>query len=162
MKLNESTFQEIVNLINRALKEYRRPADSAVVTDLHIRPVRESGEVTISDDDRDLDSIELSELSDIPEENFYIIMENELRRALQQIDAKSPMDKLAIWKPFTFVLVDDENETITELMVIDEDTVLASQTLMEGLDADLENILSKLLSKYVNLIDIAPPPQADY
>ena len=147
MKLNESTFQEIVNLINRALKEYRRPADSAVVTDLHIRPVRESGEVTISDDDRDLDSIELPELADIPEEDFYGIMENELRRALQQIDAKSPMDKLAIWKPFSFVLVDDENETITELMLIDEDTVLASQTLMEGLDADLDKFLSELLSK---------------
>lgn len=147
MKLNESTFQEIVNLLNRALKEYRRPVDSAVVTDLHIRPIRESGEVTISDDDRDLDSIILPELAEIPEEDFYGIMENELRRVLQQIDATDSIDKLAIWKPFSFVLVDDENETISELMLIDDDTVLASQTLMEGLDADLDNFLTELFSK---------------
>ena len=71
MRLSESSFQEIKALINQALSEFRRPSDQAVVTDIHIMPIRETGDVTVSDDDRDLATTRLSDLVDIPEEDFY-------------------------------------------------------------------------------------------
>ena len=144
MKLSESSFQEIKALIKEALNEFHRPQEQAVVTDIHIMPIRETGEVTISDDDRDLATTRLSDLVEIPEEDFYQVMEKALRRILKDIDEVDPLENLAIWKPFSFVLVDDDRETIAELMLFDEDNTLLSQGLMQGLDEELDSFLKDL------------------
>lgn len=147
MRLSESSFQEIKALINQALSEFRRPSDQAVVTDIHIMPIRETGDVTVSDDDRDLATTRLSDLVDIPEEDFYQVMEKALRRILKDIDEVQPLDTLAIWKPFSFVLVDDDRETVVELMLFDDDNTLLSQSLMQGLDEELDTFLKDLLAE---------------
>ena len=147
MRLSESSFQEIKALINQALSEFRRPSDQAVVTDIHIMPIRETGDVTVSDDDRDLATARLSDLVEIPEEDFYQVMEKALRRILKDIDAEQPLETLAIWKPFSFVLVDDDRETVAELMLFDEDNTLLSQGLMQGLDEELDSFLKDLLAE---------------
>jgi hypothetical protein len=147
MRLSESSFQEIKALINQALSEFRRPSDQAVVTDIHIMPIRETGDVTVSDDDRDLATTRLSDLVDIPEEDFYQVMEKALRRILKDIDEVQPLDTLAIWKPFSFVLVDDDRETVAELMLFDDDNTLLSQSLMQGLDEELDTFLKDLLAE---------------
>ena len=146
MRLSESSFQQIKALINEALKEFHRPQEQAVVTDIHIMTIRETGEVTVSDDDRDLASTRLSDLVEIPEEDFYQVMEKSLRRILKDIDEVDPLENLAIWKPFSFVLVDDEGETVAELMLFDEDNTLLTQGLMQGLDEELDTFLKDLLS----------------
>ena len=146
MRLSESSFQQIKALINEALKEFHRPQEQAVVTDIHIMPIRETGEVTVSDDDRDLASTRLSDLVEIPEEDFYQVMEKSLRRILKDIDEVDPIENLVIWKPFSFVLVDDEGETVAELMLFDEDNTLLTQGLMQGLDEELDTFLKDLLS----------------
>ncbi len=147
MRLSESSFQEIKALITQALSEFRRPSDQAVVTDIHIMPIRETGDVTVSDDDRDLATTRLSDLVDIPEEDFYQVMEKALRRILKDIDEVQPLDTLAIWKPFSFVLVDDDRETVAELMLFDDDNTLLSQSLMQGLDEELDTFLKDLLAE---------------
>ncbi|MBQ9385877.1 MAG: hypothetical protein IJU24_03215 [Bacteroidaceae bacterium] len=147
MRISESSFQEIKALINQALSEFRRPSDQAVVTDIHIMPIRETGDVTVSDDDRDLATTRLSDLVDIPEEDFYQVMEKALRRILKDIDEVQPLDTLAIWKPFSFVLVDDDRETVAELMLFDDDNTLLSQSLMQGLDEELDTFLKDLLAE---------------
>ena len=117
------------------------------MTDIHIMPIRETGEVTVSDDDRDLATTRLSDLVEIPEEDFYQVMEKALRRILKDIDAEQPLETLAIWKPFSFVLVDDDRETVAELMLFDEDNTLLSQGLMQGLDEELDSFLKDLLAE---------------
>ena len=146
MRLSESSFQGIKALIVDALKEFQRPQEQSVVTDIHIMPIRETGEVTVSDDDRDLVTTQLSDLADIPEDIFYEVMEKALRRILKDIDEVQPLESLAIWKPFSFVLVDDDRETVAELMLFDEDNTLLSQSLMQGLDEELNSFLKDLLA----------------
>jgi hypothetical protein len=147
MRLSESSFQGIKALIVDALKEFQRPQEQAVVTDIHIMPIRETGEVTVSDDDRDLATTQLSDLAEIPEDIFYEVMEKALRRILQIIDSEQPLENLAIWKPFSFVLVDDDRETVAELMLFDEDNTLLTQGLMQGLDEELDSFLKDLLAE---------------
>ena len=147
MRLSESSFQQLKALIGEALNEFRRPQEQSVVTDIHIMPIRETGDVTISDDDRDLATVRLSDLVEIPEEDFYQVMEKALRRILKDIDAEQPLENLAIWKPFSFVLVDDDRETVAELMLFDEDNTLLSQSLMQGLDEELDSFLKDLLAE---------------
>jgi len=146
MRLSESSFQEIKTLLTEVINGFRRPQEQSVVTDIHIMPVRETGEVTISDDDNDLATTCLSDLVEIPEEDFYQVMEKALRSILKEIDSNQPLEDLAIWKPFSFVLVDDDRETVAELMLFDEDNTLLSQSLMQGLDEELDGFLKQLLS----------------
>ena len=147
MNLSESSFQEIRKLIKDALVKYRRPEDQSVVTDIYVMPVRETGEISVYDDDNVLGSIQLSELVLIPEDSFYSFTESELRRIIKDLDSEQSLEELAIWKPFSFVLVDDERETITELMIFDEDNALLSQSLMQGLDDELEDFLKGLMDE---------------
>ncbi len=147
MRLSESSFQGIKALIVDALKEFQRPQEQSVVTDIHIMPIRETGEVTVSDDDRDLATTQLPDLAEIPEDIFYEVMEKALRRILKDIDEVQPLESLAIWKPFSFVLVDDDRETVAELMLFDDDNTLLSQSLMQGLDEELDSFLKDLLAE---------------
>lgn len=147
MRLSESSFQGIKALINEALNEFRRPQEQSVVTDIHIMPIRETGEVTVSDDDRDLATTQFADLAEIPEEDFYQVMEKAIRRILKDLDENEPLENLAIWKPFSFVLVDDDRETVAELMLFDEDNTLLSQSLMQGLDEELDSFLKNLLAE---------------
>lgn len=145
MKISESSYQEIRKLIGSAIEQYRKSQEQSVVTDIHIQPVRETGEVNVSDDDNVLLSTRLSDLSEIPEDIFYDVMEKSIRSVLKQIDREQSLEKLAIWKPFSFVLVDDDMETITELMLFDDDNTLLNQGLMQGLEEDLDKFLNDLL-----------------
>ena len=56
-------------------------------------------------------------------------------------------EKLTILKPFSFVLVDDDRETIAELLLMDDDTLLVNEELLKGLDEELDSFLKELLEK---------------
>lgn len=133
----------IKDIVKEALTKYLNQTDK-VTTDILIQ-ANQNGEVTVWDDDNQLaqDFVEYS--ADIPEEEFYRNMEQEIRVVLGELDKELSFDNLAIWQPFSFVLVDQDKESIAELMLIDHDTQLASHALMEGLDQDLDNFLKHLL-----------------
>ena len=58
------------------------------------------------------------------------------------------LDKLCLLKPYSFVLVDDEKETVAELLLMDEEeTMLLSDELLKGLDEELDTFLKELLEK---------------
>ena len=61
--------------------------------------------------------------------------------------SKDTFDKLTIMKPFSFVLVDDDKETIAELLLLDDDTLLVNEELLKGLDEELDAFLKDLLEK---------------
>jgi hypothetical protein len=43
--------------------------------------------------------------------------------------------------------VDDEKETIAELLLMDDDTLLVNEELLKGLDEELDSFLKELLEK---------------
>jgi hypothetical protein len=47
----------------------------------------------------------------------------------------------------SFVLVDDDRETIAELLPMDDDTLLVNEELLKGLDEELDSFLKELLEK---------------
>ena len=56
-------------------------------------------------------------------------------------------DKVTILKPYSFVLVDEDKETVTELLLVDDDTMLVNDELLKGLDKELDDFLKELLEK---------------
>lgn len=81
-------------------------------------------------------------------DDFYKEVEPVLRSILAGLKDAGMLDKLSLMKPFSFVLVDDEKETVAELLLIDdEDTLLLSDELLKGLDEELDDFLKKLLEE---------------
>jgi hypothetical protein len=54
---------------------------------------------------------------------------------------------MSILKPYSLVLEDDDKETITDLYVVDDDTVIIDNELMPGLDKDLDDFFKKLFKE---------------
>lgn len=145
MEFSESAIREMTNAVKEALKGYMTQSETPLVTDIHLQPLRETGEMVVMDDDRELARSTISEIAQTTESEFYSVMEVALRKILQNINSETPLELLNIWKPYSFVLTDDDGETISDLMLFDDETQLVSQTLMDGLDEDLEKFLKELL-----------------
>ena len=47
----------------------------------------------------------------------------------------------------SFVLVDEDKETVAELLLVDDDTILVDDELLKGLDKELDEFLKNLLEK---------------
>jgi hypothetical protein len=54
---------------------------------------------------------------------------------------------MSILKPFSLVLEDDDKETVAELYVVDDDTVIIDEELMVDLDKDLDDFFEKLIKE---------------
>jgi hypothetical protein len=80
-------------------------------------------------------------------DDFYENMERILSNLLCNLKNRGAFDKLTIMKPFSFVLVDDDKETIAELLLLDDDTLLVNEELLKGLDEELDAFLKDLLEK---------------
>ena len=80
-------------------------------------------------------------------DDFYENAERILSTLLHNMKNGGDFEKLAILKPYSFVLVDDEKETIAELLLMDDDTLLVNEELLKGLDEELDSFLKELLEK---------------
>ena len=71
-----------------------------------------------------------------------------LRKVLNQLREEGFLNTLKILNPYSFVLVDDEKETVADLMLVDEEeTMFLNDELLKGLDEELDAFLKDLLEK---------------
>lgn len=82
-------------------------------------------------------------------DDFYENVERILSSLLCNMKNEGKFDKLTILKPFSFVLVDDDKETIAELLLMDDDTLLVNEELLKGLDEELDSFLKELLENNI-------------
>ena len=139
MKISDKSRAAITDSLKEAL----------LVTDIHLQPNPDSGELLIfNDDDEELSRVIVDEWVEYESDDFYKEVEPVLRSILAGLKDAGMLDKLSLMKPFSFVLVDDEKETVAELLLIDdEDTLLLSDELLKGLDEELDDFLKKLLEE---------------
>lgn len=148
MKLSQSSSSLLQSAIRKAVSNYANNDVQTIVTDIHFQPNQVSGELTIfDDDDCELASTTIEEWTNYEEENFYSDCERILASILTSMKNDDAFDGLSILKPYSFVLVDDERETIAELLLMDDDTLLVNDELLKGLDQELDDFLKDLLKE---------------
>lgn len=149
MKFSAQSHASIASSLREAVDKYIADGERTVVTDIHLQPKQGSGELVIfNDDDEELSRTIIEEWVDYSEDDFYTIVERILRGEINALKDTGVLDKLAIMKPYSFVLVDEDRETVTELLLIDEeDTLLLNDELLKGLDEELDAFLKDLLEK---------------
>ena len=145
MNFNSQSFGLIKATIEDALRKYVANGNT-VITDIHLQPNQETGELVIFNDDEEiLATAVINELTGL-EGDFYVVVEEILRDALKALQDADSFSQLSLLKPYSFVLIDDEKETITELLLIDDqETLLLHDGLLKGLDDELDAFLKELL-----------------
>lgn len=146
MKATQQTIQQVERALRKVAEKFPSEAD-LMLTDIHLQVKPESGELLAFNDDMDeLTRVVVEQWIDSPEENFY----DEAAAILKQCIAhmRPEIDKMAVLHPFSFVLIDDERETLYDLYLVDDDEMILDTELLKGLDKDLDDFLSNLLKDY--------------
>lgn len=149
MKMSEQSRASIVSALKAALCRYASEGDETVVTDIHLQPNSESGELIIfDDDDQELSRTIINEWVEYESDDFYTVVEPILRAEVEALKESGKLEKLCLMKPYSFVLVDEDKETVAELLLVDEDdTLLLNDELLKGLDEELDAFLKDLLER---------------
>lgn len=137
-------IQQIERTISKVADKFPVTDNPSIITDIHLRANQETGELTAyDDDDCEITRTIIEAWIENKDEEFYTIILPYLRRAIES--KKAIVDDMAIIKPFSFVLENEEKEHIAELYIVDDDIAILDTELLKDLDEDLNDFLEKLL-----------------
>lgn len=146
MKATQQTIQQIERALKKIISKYPQTGEEEILTDIHLQVKPDSGELlAFNDDDVELTRCVVEQWIDNNDEDFYDEVTPILRQCIQNM--KNEFEKLPILKPYSFVLIDDDKETISDLYLVDDDTLIFDGELLKGLDEELDEFLKKLLSE---------------
>lgn len=146
MKATDQTLQQLERALRKVTEKFPETEEASLLTDIHIRVTQDTGEVMVfDDDDQELTRCVVEQWIDNKDDNFYDAATSAFRTVINK--HKNSIDSMSILKPFSLVLEDDDKETVAELYVADDDTVIIDEELMAGLDKDLDDFFAKLISE---------------
>ena len=146
MKVTEQTQQQIGRAIRKIAEKFPAREDATILTDIHIRVTQETGELMAFDDeDSEITRCIVEQWIDNTDDDFFEQIITIIRRCIEK--QKAQVENMGIIKPYSFVLEDDDKESVGELYVVDDDTVIIDSELMANLDQDLDDFFDKLLKE---------------
>ena len=146
MKATEQTTQQIERAIKKIAQKFPTDEETSILTDVHLRVSQDSGEILAFDDnEQEITRCVVEQWIDNKDEDFYDEITGILRSSLKTLHPI--IDAMGILKRFSFVLENDDKESIAELYVADDETIIIDGELMEGLDKDLDTFLDNLLKE---------------
>ena len=145
MKATSQTIQQIERALRKVAAKYPEGREDMVLTDIHLQVKAESGELlAFDDDDKELTRCVVEQWIGYQDEDFYETVTPILRQCITGM--KEAWENVSILKPYSFVLVDDDKETVSDLYLVDADTMIVDGELLKGLDEDLDGFLKKSLA----------------
>ena len=130
----EQTKQQIERFLKKIAQKFPTTEAPTTMTDIHLRVSQFSGDLmAFNDEGEEITRCVVEEWIENNDNNF-----NENITALLRAEALN-------LKPYSLVLEDEEGENIAELYVADDDTIIAGDELLPGLEEDLDEFLKKLL-----------------
>lgn len=141
-KMNATALRKI---IENSTKSFQGDENQIkIVTDFHITVDNADGTVKISDDDNvELATGIVSGLISANEEATT----NLLQTALNEMDKEGKFNATTIYKPFSFLLEDNDGETIAELLIVDDDNIFVNDELLKGLGQELDDFFANLMKE---------------
>lgn len=146
MIFKEDTISKIKDAIKRVMSVYTSSDLEFIHTDIYIEADRLLCELNFTnDEDEELYTLSLQELKSDSLEGYYESLEYGLRSILEDMYYESDFSNVKISTPYSFVLIDENKEVFSELLIVDDDTVLLSGGLLKGLDKELDDFFRRLL-----------------
>lgn len=157
VKLSEQSRSLLESVLQTLVDRYGSPCAEPVLTDFHFHASQETGDLTVTDDDGTrigcVNVVEWcsSDSSDTTDDDaaeaFHHLVRTQLTDVLSRFNKEGALENLSVWKPYSFVLVDDDFETLCDLLLISDDTLIVTGQLLQGLDEELNDFLENLLKK---------------
>lgn len=153
MKLSKETLLAIEQAVRTAVEPYTALTEAtAVATDIYMYADTDQAVLTIMDEENEIlaqcDIDEWKELDDGgADEHLLRAMSQRLTSLLQKLRDEHVFENVHVMKPYSFVLSDIEGETIIDLLLIDDDTLILGEALLENLDDELNDFLKKLMEE---------------
>lgn len=147
----EALYHLLDRTFRKALEQLEVSESQAAIVDLYLLPNPEAGEFSVFDD-------EDHELIKVPVEVWqenYETLDNqaelkECEALLIDISNKLKneglFDKINIMKPFSVLMVDEEMETLAELLLIDDEQYLIDDHFLKNMDQELDEFFEKLMA----------------
>jgi len=146
MKATDQTLQETERALRKVTEKFPPAEEATMMTDIHLRVIQDTGELlAYDDDDNEINRCVVEQWIDNKDDHFYEEVAAILRQQIEK--HKEQVEQMSILKPFSFVLEDDDRETVAELYLVDDDTVIINDELMANLDQDLDDFLEQLLKE---------------
>lgn len=143
MNASEQTLQQIKRALRKAASKFPSDAECFPLTDLLLQVKQESGELLVyDDDDHELTRCVVEEWIDNKDENFYAAIQPVLKQAISEL--RDVTEHVAVLKAYSYVLIGEDKETIADLYLVDDDTIVISGELMKGLSEDLDHFWEEL------------------
>ena len=148
MLLNPSTKAAIGEVLQKIIELYAGEEDQLVSTDFYFQPRRGEADLTVYNDEGEVvATVAIPEWNGAEGDSFYDEVRDILKDAIEEANGQGDLERLAVWMPYSFVLVDENRETICELLLVDDDTLLVTDSLLKGLDEELNSFLEQLLQE---------------
>ena len=143
MNTTELTFQQIERAIRKIADKFPPSEEANIMTDIHFRVTQETGELMAFDDnDEELNRCIIEDWIDNTDDDFFEQIPSVFRKCLDKM--RDTVENMSILKPFSFVLENDDKESVAELYLVDDETVIIDPDLMQGLNEDLDDFFKKL------------------
>lgn len=144
MEATPQTIQQLERAIRKVADNFPAGSD-AIMTDIHLQVKPSSGELLAFDDnDEELTRIVVEQWINSGDE-LYDEAATLICRCLEDM-RETTVDSMSVLHPFSFVLMDEDGETLRDLYLVDDDTIIINTNLLEGLDEELDQFMKDLLS----------------
>lgn len=145
MNATAQTIQQIERVIRKVADKFSA-AEAPVLTDIHLQVKPESGELLVfNDDDEELTRCVVEQWIG-QDEDFYDSAAEQIRQCLEHL-RRDVIEKMSVMHPFCFVLVDEEHETLRDIYLVDDETVILSGRLLDGFEKDLDDFFCRLMEE---------------
>ena len=147
MTATEQTKQSLERFFNKIAQKLPSCDEPSLMSDIHVRVSQESGDVMAFDDDEnEITRCVVEPWIDNKEDDFYDKVTSQLRQ--QMTAMRQVVEGLGVMKPYSYVLEDDDKDSIAELYVVDDDTIIVGGDLMDGLAEDLDHFFNQLMDEH--------------
>lgn len=149
MKLGEESVGNIRKALGQLIAFYPSDTKDLPVTDIYMHPMLEDANdlVIMNDEEEEIARASIDEWNEREEDdaNFYKQTAEDLKECMKPF--RADLEKLGIFRPFSFFLTDDGNEIVSELLLIDDNIAMLDDSFLKGWNEDLDQFLDKLMKE---------------
>jgi len=115
-----------------------------VLTDIHLQVKPESGELLAYNDDmEELTRIVVNQWLEPTEDDLYEAASVAIKQSIGGLQTE--VERMSILHPFSFVMMGEDGETMNDIYIVDDDTLILDTELLKGLDEELDEFLANLM-----------------
>lgn len=149
--ISDALYDLMDSALRKALANLQANDSSAAIVDLFLQPNPEAGEFSVLDDEDHLlikvpIALWQEQYETVNVEDEFLKAEITLKKVVQNAQNDGLFESLNILKPFSVLMVNDEMDTLAELLLIDDEQIMMDDSFLNSIDQELNDFYEKLMS----------------